>query len=107
MSSADQVMVVLSTMNDEAKATAIAENLVQEKLAACVNIVPKIKSIYAWQGKVQKDAEVLMVIKTVAAKFEGLRLALADQHPYDTPEIIGWQIAEGDPAYLGWVREII
>lgn len=97
------VIVVLSTM-PPAAAEAIAETLVGERLAACVNLVGPVRSIYRWQGEVQKEAEQLAVIKTTAARRDALIARLAELHPYDVPEILVLPVDHGLAGYLDWVR---
>ena len=77
--------------------------LVRERLAACVNVSPPIRSIYRWQGALQEDSETLMVIKTVASRYREAEDWLQRNHPYDVPEIIALPVEQGLPAYLEWV----
>jgi periplasmic divalent cation tolerance protein len=102
--SAAAAYVVLCTAPDNATAHKLAEAIVNEQLAACVNILPNIQSVYRWQEVVQIDAEVLLIIKTNAAHYRKLERALQEQHPYDVPEIIALPIAAGLPAYLSWLN---
>jgi periplasmic divalent cation tolerance protein len=78
---------------------------VEEHLAACVNLVPGVSSIYRWQGKVEKAQECLLVIKTTAARFEAVKNRIQSLHTYDTPEIIALPITAGDADYLKWITE--
>ena len=94
--------VVLTTAGTEAEAEAIAKALVEEKLAACVNIFP-IKSIYIWQAKLQREAEWQLVIKTRLACFEALCKKVRELHSYDTPELIALPIEQGSADYLSWL----
>lgn len=96
------IHIVLVTSPVEAAAT-LAEALVREHHAACVNIVPKITSVYRWQDKVQRDDEALLIIKAPAADFEKLKLAILALHPYELPEIIAVNPTEGHAPYLDWV----
>lgn len=98
-------MVALSTCPDEPTAKAIAETLVKEGLAACVNRVPGVRSTYFWDGRLQDDAEILLIIKTAAARLEELTSRLAALHPYDVPETVALRVIGGNEAYLRWVRE--
>ena len=102
--SEDAVRVVLITAPDRDTGTALARALVGEKLAACVNLVPGIRSIYRWEGEVEEGDEVLMVVKTRAARCEALAARVRDLHPYDVPEVIEMPVEGGSPAYLDWVR---
>ena len=95
--------LVLCTCPDQGSATGIAERLVGDRLASCVNLGPGLTSIYRWQGEVQRDAEVLLLIKTVAARLPALTETLRGLHPYEVPEIIALPIVGGLPDYLNWV----
>ena len=95
--------IVLSTAPDADAAARIARTLVDESLAACVNIVPGIRSIYAWKGTVQDEPEVLMVAKTTAARAAACRERLVALHPYEVPEVVAVRLADGHDAYLRWI----
>ena len=95
-------MVYCTCPNAEVAGT-LARQLVQRKLAACVNILPEIRSIYRWQGEVQDDADSLMLIKTTQANVGKLQEWLLENHPYDEPEVIAVPVTEGSPGYLEWV----
>ena len=99
--------LVLSTAGSEDEARKIAHHLVEQQLAACVNIVPHIESIYRWQGKVESSREWLLVIKTSADKFAAVRDAIRDLHSYDLPECIAIAIDDGSAAYIEWIGESI
>jgi periplasmic divalent cation tolerance protein len=92
------------TMPDADRAISLARALVDEGLAACVNVVPGVRSIYRWQGKLEESDEVLCLIKTRAELFERVRRRVAELHPYEVPEILSFAVDEGSPAYLDWVR---
>jgi periplasmic divalent cation tolerance protein len=96
-------LLALCTCPDEATAARIARVLVDERLAACVNRLPGVHSTYRWQGMVQEDAEVLLLIKTTRARLPALRERLPALHPYELPELIAVEVAGGLPAYLDWV----
>lgn len=97
------VRLCLCTCPDAASADAIAEALVAERLAACVNILPGLRSVYRWEGAIQHEAEVLLLIKTTADRLPALKSRLPELHPYSTPELIALAIDDGLPAYLQWV----
>lgn len=98
------VRLILSTAPDHATATRIAESLVQQRLAACVNILPGLTSIYRWQGAVESAAELLLIIKTTAAQTEETLSALQQLHPYQVPEGLVLPVDGGLPAYLAWIQ---
>ena len=105
MPSPDDVLVCLSTASSEQEASNIGRALVEESLAACVNLVPRVRSIYRWQGKVEVGDETLLVIKTVRGRFEALRARLKRLHSYTVPELVALDVAGGNPDYLAWVVE--
>src|SRR5574343_120654 len=97
------IQLVITNCPDEETANRIALAIVEAKLAACVNILPRVQSVYRWQGAVESAAEVPLLIKTTAAAYPALETAIRELHPYDVPEIIALPIAAGLPAYLNWV----
>lgn len=96
-------LLVITNCPDEASANAIALAVVEARLAACVNILPRVQSIYRWQGSVESATEIPLLIKTTAANYPALEQAITKLHPYEIPEIIALPIAQGLPAYLNWV----
>ena len=98
------VLVVLCTCPDEASAARIAHALVEERLAACVNRVPGVRSTYRWKDAVHEDSEVLLVIKTAEDRFEALRERVVALHPYELPELVAVKVAAGSAPYLRWVE---
>ncbi len=96
-------LVVLVTTPSPERAAEIARALVEERLAACGNVVPGLRSIYRWEGKVQDDAEALLVLKTTRARFEALRDRVLALHPYEVPEVIALPVEAGSAAYLAWI----
>src|SRR5262245_42878887 len=100
-----QVMVVLSTFPNPDKAAEVARTLVEERLAACVNLVPAVRSIYRWHGAISDDSETLALIKTTGDRFDALAERLRALHPYEVPEIVALGAAFGNPAYFKWVEE--
>jgi periplasmic divalent cation tolerance protein len=99
------VLVVLCTCPDAPTAARLAGELVERRLAACVNVLPEIRSIYRWQGGIQDDGEALMMVKTSRSAYAQLESWLADHHPYDVPEILALPVARGSAAYLDWVED--
>jgi len=87
------------------EAEGLASALVEERLAACVNILPSVRSVYTWEGETCVDEEALLVIKSRAAQLDALRERVVALHPYDVPEVIALPIAGGHPPYLDWIAE--
>jgi len=100
----DYIAVLVTAPNEE-EAAGIAKALVAERLAACANIVSNVRSIYRWEGKVQDDPEVLMVIKTRRELFDKLEKRVRELHPYEVPEVIALDITKGSEPYLGWISQ--
>jgi periplasmic divalent cation tolerance protein len=98
-----EVVVVLVTTPTPERAAEIARAVVEERLAACGNVVPGLRSIYRWEGKVQDDAEALLVLKTTRARFELLRERVLSLHPYQVPEVIALPVEAGSAPYLAWI----
>ncbi len=96
-------LVVLVTTPTPERAAEIARAVVGERLAACGNVVPGLRSIYRWEGKVQEDEEVLLLLKTTRDRFEALRARILALHPYDVPEVIALPVEAGSAAYLAWL----
>jgi periplasmic divalent cation tolerance protein len=99
--------IVLTTAGSEEEARKIAHALVDRQLAACVNIVPQIESVYRWQGKVESAREWLLLIKTSSEKFSAVRDALCELHSYNLPECIAIAIEDGNPDYLQWIADSV
>jgi periplasmic divalent cation tolerance protein len=97
-------IVILCTTDTNEMAQEIAQALVREREAACVNIIPGVRSIYRWQGQVCNELEFLLVIKSSAQRFEAVRSRIRQLHSYQIPEVIALQITAGDADYLGWLR---
>ncbi|MBU8897654.1 divalent-cation tolerance protein CutA [Corallococcus sp. H22C18031201] len=96
-------ILVLATAPTQEKAAELARTLVDEQWAACCNLLPGLRSIYRWEGQVQDESEVLLVIKSRAGLFEGLRARLVALHPYQVPEVLRVDIAAGHAPYLEWL----
>lgn len=99
--------LVFTTCGSREEALRIAHELVERRLAACVNIVPQIESVYRWQGKVESATEWLLFIKTKAEHFTRLREALVQLHSYDVPECVEVVIEDGSAAYLEWIADSV
>ncbi len=98
-----QPVIALSTIDSHEGASSLATGMVSAKLAACVNIVPGVTSVYEWQGKIEQAAEYLLVIKTTSDRFEELKAWISRHHPYDCPELVAVEITDGLPDYLKWL----
>ncbi|MDB6164587.1 MAG: divalent-cation tolerance protein CutA [Xanthomonadaceae bacterium] len=96
-------LVCLCTCPDEATAQAIARALVAERLAACVNVLPGVQSVYRWHGEVTRADEVVLLIKTVRDRLQALTARLEALHPYELPELVAVEVVGGLPAYLDWI----
>jgi len=99
------VRVVLTTAGSQDEARKIAAALVERRLAACVNVIPQIESIYRWQGRVETATEWLLIIKTEVELFPQLRAAIQELHSYEVPECIMLEVADGSIAYVRWIKE--
>ncbi len=105
ISEGKDALVVLITVASLEEAERIARRLVEDRLAACVNIVPQVRSLYIWQGKFSQEDEVLLVVKSRRARFRELTTAVKQLHSYSVPEIIALPILVGSSDYLRWVAE--
>jgi periplasmic divalent cation tolerance protein len=99
--------VVLTTCGSAEEARRIARQLVERRLAACVNVVPQIESVFRWKGEVESASEWLLLIKTTTAAFESLRAAISELHSYDVPECVAIAVEDGSAAYLKWIGESV
>jgi periplasmic divalent cation tolerance protein len=98
-------LVVLTTVARAEDAESIAREMVERRLAACVNVLPPMTSVYRWQGEVTRAPEHLLLMKTRQDRFEALRARLVEIHPYETPEVIALPVAAGHAPYLRWIDE--
>ncbi len=96
-------IVVVTTVGTEEQANLLAEELVRRRQAACVNIVPGIRSIYRWQGKVCRDGELMLVVKTLEEEFAGVAATIGELHSYEVPEILAFQVSRGESRFLEWI----
>jgi periplasmic divalent cation tolerance protein len=99
--------IVLCTAGSEEEARKIARHVVEQRLAACVNIVPQIESIYRWQGKMESAREWLLLIKTTVENFPDVRDAIRELHSYELPECISISVEDGSAAYLEWIDQSV
>jgi periplasmic divalent cation tolerance protein len=102
---ASEYCLVLCTCPNDSVARQLAETVVSRHLAACVNIVPGITSVYSWKGRVESVQEQLLLIKTDFSRYPGLESCIKENHPYELPEIIAVPLQKGLPEYLGWIRQ--
>src|SRR5882724_475245 len=102
----DAIVVLVTAANGE-EATRLADMLVGAHLAACVQILPEMESVYRWQGKIERAPEVLLLAKTVRSKFAQLEREVRNLHSYETPEIVAVPISDGSPAYLEWLARSV
>jgi len=98
-------LLAVCSCPDTGVADKLANRLVEQELAACVSVLPGVRSTYRWQGTVTTDAEVLLYIKTVPDRWKELQACITAEHPYELPELIGIPITAGLPGYLNWIRE--
>lgn len=104
MAAGEAPFLVLSTVETEEDAVRLAKVLVQERLVACVNVIPGLRSIYRWQGAVSDEEELLLLMKTTRERIDGLRDRLHELHPYEVPEFVVVEIASLGEAYGAWLR---
>lgn len=95
--------VIVTTVGTEDQAYTIARELVARRQAACVNIVPGIRSIYRWEGKICKDGEWLLIVKTLDSEFEGVADTIRELHSYELPEILSFEVSHGERRFLDWL----
>ncbi len=100
-------IIILTTVSSKKEAELIGSKLIDKELAACVNIIPNIKSIYRWEGKINKDSEYLLIIKTVKRAEEDVFENIRKLHSYNTPEIISIPITGGEKSYLNWLSKSV
>jgi periplasmic divalent cation tolerance protein len=96
-------MLVFTTLPSADKGAELARTLVEERLAACANLIPAVRSIYRWEGKIHDENEVVMLIKTRAENIERLKARILELHPYEVPEVLAVPVESGYQAYLDWI----
>ena len=99
--------VVLSNCPDTKTAEQIARRLVTDRLAACVNIMPNVSSVYYWQDEIQQDTEVMLIIKSKQSQFAQLASLITELHPYEVVEVIALDIQQGNEPYLNWINNMV
>ena len=107
MSDASDAIVVFITAPTVEEARLLADKLVEAKLAACVQILPQMESVYRWQGKVERQPEHLLIVKTTSQRFEELEKEVRAMHSYDAPEIVSFPLTKSSPDYLRWLQESV
>lgn len=98
-----RAIAVITTVGTEEQAYEIAREIVARRQAACVNIVPGIRSIYRWKGKICKDGELLLIIKTLEGEFEAVSATIRELHSYELPEILTFKVGQGEQKFLEWI----
>jgi periplasmic divalent cation tolerance protein len=99
------IVIVLTTIDSADRAGAVARTLIAERLAACVNVLPEMRSFYRWEGETKAEAEWQLLIKTTAARLEALKQRLHELHPYEVPEFLVLPVSGGSDSYLRWIAE--
>jgi periplasmic divalent cation tolerance protein len=102
-----RAIVVVTTVGTEEQAYLIAREIVARRQAACVNILPGIRSMYRWKGKICKDGELLLVIKTLEGEFEGVAGTIRELHSYELPEILSFKVSHAEPGFLAWIADSV
>src|SRR5882724_5295662 len=98
-----RAIVVVTTVGTEEQAYLIAREIVARRQAACVNVLPGMRSIYRWKGKICKDGELLLLVKTMEGEFEGVAATIRELHSYELPEILSFTVTRGEPGFLDWI----
>ena len=96
-------IIMVTSVGDEEQGNEIARELVVRRHAACVNMLPVVKSFYRWQGKICHDSEYLLIIKTMREEYDAVADTIRELHSYELPEILAFDIAKGDPRFLDWI----
>lgn len=104
MTDSSDVRVIFCTVPDTGTGERIARHLVEYRLAACVNVIPGVTSVYRWQGKIETGSEAILKIKSIEGRYQALETAIRSQHPYELPEIIAVPVNGGLAGYLDWIR---
>src|SRR5215218_10684886 len=102
-----RAIVVVTTVGTEEQAYLIAREIVARRQAACVNILPGVRSIYRWKGKICKDGELMLLVKTLEGEFEGVSATIRELHSYELPEILSFSVTKGEANFLDWIRSSV
>ena len=102
-----RAIVVVTTVGTEEQANLIAREIVARRQAACVNILPGVRSMYRWKGKICKDGELLLVVKTLEREFEGVAATIRELHYYELPEILSFSVSRAEPQFLQWIADSV
>jgi len=102
-----RAIAVITTVGTEEQAYLIAREIIGRRQAACVNIIPAIRSIYRWKGKICKDGELLLIVKTLEGEFEGVAATIRELHSYELPEILSFGVSHGDKSFLDWIASCV
>lgn len=102
-----RAIVIITTVGTEEQAYTIAREIVARRQAACVNIVPGIRSIYRWKGKICKDGELLLIVKTLERELDGATATIRELHSYELPEILAFNVDRGEPRFLDWIASSV
>ena len=105
--SESSVLIVLCTASTDKEAMSIAQALVEREQAACVNLVPMIRSVYRWKGKIWNETEQLLMIKTTAQAFEDVKRTIKELHSYELPEVLALPVSDGEESALAWIRSSV
>ncbi len=107
MQNQEEYLLVQTICPDQALSIELARQIIEHKLAACVNVLPEVTSIYQWKGEVKQDSETLLLIKTTKSRYPALQKLITENHPYELPEVIAVPITEALPEFLSWIKETI
>ena len=100
-----EFLLVQTSCPDNDSAIALAQRIIKGKVAACVNVLPSVTSIYEWKDEVKQDSEILLLIKTTKSRYEDLQALICGSHPYELPEVIAVPISDGLPEFLSWIDD--
>jgi len=107
MQNQEEYLLTITTCPDEKSSKALAKKLVENKLAACVNVLPGVTSIYEWKEEMQVGSECILFVKTHKSRYPELQKMIGDSHPYELPEVIAVPISEALPEYLSWISNVV